>query len=179
MNKKKYSKLKINNIIQKYNIKRKNKKKKLVICHGHKHKKKFNGCLLLNRSDIEKPNIVSNAWSDKEMKYLPEKYFDEILMEYCPLGNPFSKNNNQLWKNLYRILKKDGKITNSSILPLFCINTKQKWYFDMNKTEQNKAKIEVNKNIKKLGFKRPKHKKNIFKIPKTYKFEKSNYNNYV
>ena len=83
-----YTKNKVDNIIKKYD--KKHKKKTLVICHGNIHRTKFKNALLLNRANIVKPNIVSNAWSDKAMEYLPNDYFDTIIMEHCPLGNPFS-----------------------------------------------------------------------------------------
>lgn len=55
-----YTKKRIDNIIKKYD--KKNKKKCLVICHGNIHDKNFKNALLLNRADIFKPDIVSNAW---------------------------------------------------------------------------------------------------------------------
>ena len=33
-----------------------------------------------------------------------------------------------MWKNLYRILKKDGYIENSSLFALYSINVKNNWY---------------------------------------------------
>ena len=169
------SKLKVEKIINDYTIKRKNKEKKLVICHGHTHMPKFKGYLLLDRLDIYKPNIVSNAWSDKAMEYLPKNYFDEIILERCPLGNPFAEENNQLWKNLFRILKKGGKIVCDNILELYSWNLK-KTRCDMNNTEKNKIKVEVNKHIRKLGFKNPKH---ITKIIKGRKLEKNRGRNHL
>ena len=157
-----YTKEKVENIIKKYDKKQDKtlKKKTLVICHGKKHKKKFKNALLLNRSDIAKPDIISNAWSDEAMGYLPKEYFDIIIMEYCPLGNPFSTKNKILWKNLYRILKKGGKIENSSILGLYGINVKEKSYDEMNDTEKSIVENEVEKHIKKLKFKNIKHLNN-------------------
>lgn len=157
-----YTKEKVENIIKKYDKKQDKtlKEKTLVICHGKKHKKKFKNALLLNRSDIAKPNIISNAWSDEAMGYLPKEYFDIIIMEHCPLGNPFSTKNKILWKNLYRILKKGGKIENSSILGLYGINVKEKWYDEMNDKEKSKVENEVEKHIKKLKFKNIKHLNN-------------------
>ena len=87
-------KLKVKKIIEDYSKKRKNKPKKLVICHGHDYTKKFKDYLLLDRSYIVKPNVVADAWS---LKNLPNDYFDEIIMEYCPLGNPFQRKNKPLW----------------------------------------------------------------------------------
>lgn len=155
------SKSKIKKVIDNYNKKRKNKPKKLVICHGHDYKKKFKDYLLLDRTYLVNPNIVNDAWS---LKNLPENYFDEIVMEYCPLGNPFQKDNKPLWKNLRRILKKKGKIVNSSILGLYSVNTKDKWYNKMNIIEKSKIRAEVNKHIKKLKFTNPKHTKKGNKI---------------
>ena len=157
-----YTKEKVENIIKKYDKKQDKtlKEKTLVICHGKKHKKKFKNALLLNRSDIAKPDIISNAWSDEAMGYLPKEYFDIIIMEHCPLGNPFSTKNKILWKNLYRILKKGGKIENSSILGLYGINVKEKWYDEMNDKEKSKVENEVEKHIKKLKFKNIKHLNN-------------------
>ena len=157
-----YTKEKVENIIKKYDKKQDKtlKEKTLVICHGKKYKKKFKNALLLNRSDIAKPDIISNAWSDEAMGYLPKEYFDIIIMEHCPLGNPFSTKNKILWKNLYRILKKGGKIENSSILGLYGINVKEKWYDEMNDKEKSKVENEVEKHIKKLKFKNINHLNN-------------------
>ena len=107
-----------------------------------------------------KPDIVSNIWCEKGMKYLQKEYFDTIIMENCPLDNPFSKENNILWKNLYRILKKGGKIINSSILGLYSYNTTNIWYSNMKKTDKLKIKIKVNNHIKKMKFTDIKHTKN-------------------
>ena len=154
------SKEKVLKIIKEYSKNIGNKNKTLVICHGHMHSKKFKGALLLNRANIEKPNIVSNAWDKKIMKYLPKEYFDIIIMEHCSLGNPFDEKNKQLWKNLYRILKKGGKIINSSILGLYAVQTTNIWYDDMKKTDKIKIKRKVDEYIKKMKFRDIKHAKN-------------------
>lgn len=91
------------------------------------------------------------------MSYLPNNYFDKIIMEHCPLGNPFSTKNKQLWKNLFRILKKDGKIENSSILELYSFNVKNKLYRELSSKEKSEVKNEVKKHIKKLKFKNARH----------------------
>lgn len=150
-----YTKKKVENIINKYD--KKHNKKTLVICHGKVHHKKFKDALLLNRLNIVKPDIVSNAWSVGAMGYLPDNYFDIIIMEHCPLGNPFSTRNEKLWKNLYRILKKGGKIENSSILALYGINVKRKWPDMMNAKEKREVRDKVDKHILKLKFKSIKH----------------------
>jgi predicted methyltransferase len=154
------SKEKVLKIIKEYNKNIGNKNKTLVICHGHIHRKKFKDALLLNRANIQKPNIVSNAWDKKIMKYLPKEYFDIIIMEHCPLGNPFDEKNKQLWKNLYRILKKGGKIINSSILGLYSVQTTNIWYDDMKKIDKIKIKRKVNEYIKKMKFRDIKYAKN-------------------
>ena len=99
------------------------------------------------------------------MSYIPENYFDKIIMQYCPLGNPIKKTNEIMWKNLYRILKKDGFIENSSILGLYGINVKNKWYTDLS-SKQKKITIDVideyfTKKIKfsKIKFKYDKNEK--------------------
>lgn len=157
-----YTKEKVENIIKKYDKKqdKTHKEKTLVICHGKSHNKKFKNALLLNRSDIAKPDIISNAWSDEAMGYLQKEYFDIIIMENCQLGNPFSTKNKILWKNLYRILKKGGKIKNSSILYLYGCNVKEKKYDEMNDKEKSIVENEVEKHIKKLKFKNIKHLNN-------------------
>ena len=119
-------------IFNQYEIKG-TKKKRLVVCHGKKHKRKFRCALTLNRANVLKPDIVSDLWSPRAINYLRPNYFDTIIMEHCPLENPFQKRNNKVWKNLYRILKKDGKIINESILGLYGINVKDKWFHDMTK----------------------------------------------
>ena len=74
--------------------------------------------------------------------------------------DPFSTKNKILWKNLYRILKKGGKIENSSILGLYGRNVKDKWYDEMNNKEKSIVENEVEKHIKKLKFKNIKHLNN-------------------
>ena len=155
-----YSKKRVEKIIKDYNNYIKDKKKKLVICHGHIYNKKYKDALLLNRENEYKPNIVSNAWDEKNMKYLPKDYFDIIIMAHCPISNPFGEKNNSLWKNLYRILKKGGKIINSSILPLYSIHTEDILYNDMKKIDKLKIKRKVKKHIKKMKFKDVKYKIN-------------------
>jgi hypothetical protein len=151
-----HSKKKVEEIFNQYEIKG-TKKKRLVVCHGKKHKRKFRCALTLNRANVLKPDIVSDLWSPRAMNYLRPNYFDTIIMEHCPLENPFQKRNNKVWKNLYRILKKDGKIINESILGLYGINVKDKWFHDMTKEEQKETKKEVNEHIKKLGFRQVRH----------------------
>ena len=80
-------------------------------------------------------------------------------MEHCPLGNPFSTKNKQLWKNLFKILKKDGKIENSSILNLYSLTVKHMWYRELSSKEKSEVKNEVKKHIKKLKFKKKNGKK--------------------
>ena len=155
-----YSKEKVNKIIKKYTENIGDKKKTLVICHGKVHDKKFEDALLLNRANIVDPDIVSDAWDEKFMKYLPKDYFDVIVMEHCPLGNPFTIGHKSLWKNLYRILKKGGKIINSSILWLYAYNTTRKEYSSMKKTDKLKIKTEVNEYIEQMNFSTVKHIKN-------------------
>lgn len=55
-----FSKNKVKNIINNYESTIKNKPKTLIICHGHSHSPSFKNSLLLNRSDIVKPDIVSS-----------------------------------------------------------------------------------------------------------------------
>lgn len=135
----------VENVINSYSQTIKNKKKTLVICHGKVHKTKFKNSLLLNKSKTADPNIVLNAWNDEFMKYLPEEYFDTIIMEHCPLGNPFDKKNNILYSNLRRILKTGGEIINSSILSLYAMNVKNKLYINMKVKDKEIVKTEVDK----------------------------------
>jgi len=149
----------IKEILKKYDKKYKNKKKVLVVCHGTTHTAKFRNALLLNAFEEVKPNLILDLWSKKYMSYLPENYFDKIIMQYCPLGNPIKKANEIMWKNLYRILKKDGFIENSSILGLYGINIKGKWYKDLS-LKQKKITIDTIDEYftKKLKFSKIKHK---------------------
>ena len=147
----------VENVINSYSQTIKNKKKTLVICHGKVHKTKFKNSLLLNKRKNAEPNIVLNAWNDEFMKYLPKEYFDTIIMEHCPLSNPFDKRHNILWSNLRRILKKGGKIINSSILALYSKNVKGTWYRDMKLKDKKIVKGEVDKYLTKLKFKNIKH----------------------
>jgi len=150
------SKNKVNQIVKKYEKNIGNKEKILILCHGHEHQPKYKNSLLLNRADLTKPDIVSDAWSKEAMEYFDKDYFDKIIMRFCPIGDPFSKKNTQLWKNLHRILKKGGVLEANNIIVLYL-----RWNYDIDRNsfnelsnyKKNKYKREIRDKFINLGFK--------------------------
>lgn len=129
-----------------------------------KTKKKFKNALTLNRNENVNPDLVLSAWKESNMELIPKNYFDVIIMEKCPLGNPFQNdkmNNIKMWKSLHKILKKNGKIINSSI---FFLYSRRNGYLDKPKLSTLKIREIKNKmksDIKKLGFSKVSYKKDI------------------
>jgi len=150
------SKNKVNQIVKKYEKNIGNKEKILILCHGHEHQPKYKNSLLLNRADLTKPDIVSDAWSKEAMEYFDKDYFDKIIMRFCPIGDPFSEENVQLWKNLHRILKKGGVLEANNIIVLYL-----RWNYDIDRNsfnelsnyKKNKYKREIRDKFINLGFK--------------------------
>ncbi len=150
-----YSKNKVNQIVKKYEKNIGNKKKILILCHGHEYQFKYKNSLLLNRSELAKPDIVSNAWSKDAMDYFHKNYFDKIIMKSCPIGDPFSEENVQLWKNLHRILKDGGVIEINNIIMQYL-----RWKYniilddnhDINNNKINKYMREIRKEFINLRF---------------------------
>lgn len=167
------SKAKVHEILSEYKKKMTEKKlkTKLILCHGKEHKPKFSNAITLDILEIVNPDLVLNGWKEDEMKKIPANFFDIIYLQHCPLGNPFNPKHNILWKNLKRILTKEGQIRSYSIAPLYSKNVYGKWFYEYNRKNKkdNIEKVinEVIDNFKKIGFKNISHRK-------VYKYEKYN-----
>lgn len=145
----------VNTVIDNYNKYIKNKNKTLILCHGKKHQKKFIDALTLNRNKNVSPNLVLSAWKETNMELIPNNYFDFIIMEHCPLDSPFENRkmkNSKMWKNLYRILKENGKIINSSLLSLYSRKYENKNFIKISNKEKQEIKNKMKNKIKKLNF---------------------------
>lgn len=147
------------------------KKKTLILCHGLEHEQykylKFKESLLLDINEANKPNIVGDIRNSVFMKkQFPAGYFDIVIMVYCPIADPTNKMNDVLWKNIYRILKKDGhgELITNEIVGLYQMRHRNMKISSM---------IEkLNKHINKFGFEHVKYngknKLDYWKIPKKY-----------
>ena len=151
-----YSKNKVNQIVKKYEKNIGNQEKTLILCHGHEHQPKYKNSLLLNRVELAKPDIVSNAWSKEAMDYFNKDYFDKIIMRFCPIGDPFSKKNTQLWKNLHRILKDGGVLEANNIIGLYLhwnYNIDHNSFNELSNYKKNKYNREIRDKFINFGFK--------------------------
>jgi hypothetical protein len=109
----------------------------------------------LNKADLAKPDIVSDAWSKEAMGYFDKDYFDKIIMRFCPIGDPFSKKNVQLWKNLHRILKNGGVIEANNIIGLYLrwnYNINYNSFNELSDYKKNKYKRKIRNEFINLGF---------------------------
>lgn len=154
--KNKTSKENLVKILNKYSIKRGNKNKVLVLCHGRKYKKKYLNGLLVDKEVNTKSDIVLDIWTS--LSYFPKNYFDVIIMEHCELGNvkeknfPFHKGGDVLWKNIYNILKLEGIVKNDYILNLYSRFALKKQFDKLSRIDKNKVINVVSGKLLEFGF---------------------------
>lgn len=146
---------KVKQIVEKYNQMPTKIPRVLVVCHGKNHTFQIEKSLTMNRRASVKPDIVSDLWSKNYMEYIPENFFDKVIMMYCPISNPFSKKNDVIWKNIYRILKPNGELMSNGIVGLHSLHTKGERISKLTKNNM-KQKIlqEIIRELEKRKFKK-------------------------
>jgi len=137
---------KVQQIIDNYNKMPSNKPRILVVCHGKKHHEQFENTLTMNMDVSVEPDIVSNIYSIKYMKYFPKDFFDKVLMMFCPISDPFALSNDKIWKNIYRILKPNGQLLCNNIIDLYSL-----YHYDrLSKNLKNIEKKQVREKVKNI-----------------------------
>lgn len=85
----------------------------LILAHGRAHTNYTflpKPALLLDINPVAAPDILGDMLNKTFMERFPTNYFDQVFMMYTAPPHSFHKRNNQLWRNLYRLLKKTGTI---------------------------------------------------------------------